>query len=59
MRNTKALYHFKSVTGVFHGDPMLRQITESVRISRERPDRLMNNKTEWNYARVPHAVFLN
>ena len=34
-----------NVTGVYHGDAMLRQITESIKIRREGS---INNKTEWN-----------
>ncbi|KAK3733048.1 hypothetical protein QZH41_008875 [Actinostola sp. cb2023] len=36
---------------------MLRQISESVRISREKPEELNNNKTEWNYVHIPRASF--
>ncbi|KAK3753663.1 hypothetical protein QZH41_010139 [Actinostola sp. cb2023] len=38
-------------------DAMLRQISESVRISREKPEELINNKTEWNYVHIPRASF--
>jgi len=49
-----------NVTAVsFKGrDAMLsRQISESVRISREKPEELINNKTEWNYVHIPRASF--
>ena len=35
---------------------MLRQITESVVISKIREDDLMNSKREWNYVRIPETV---
>ena len=35
---------------------MLRQITESVVISKIREDDLMNSKREWNYVRIPRTV---
>ena len=39
-----------NVTGVYHGDAMLRQITESIKIRREGS---INNKTEWNSITLP------
>ena len=44
-----------NVTGQFRGDAMLRQITESVLINHTPPDKLIDNKTEWNHAHIPHA----
>lgn len=44
-----------NVTGVFGGDAMLRQISESVKISKHDPSRLMNNKSEWNFISMPRA----
>ena len=35
---------------------MLRQITESVVISKIREDDLMNSKSEWNYVRILRTV---
>lgn len=46
-----------NVTGLFQGDPMLRQISESVRINREEASNLMNTKTEWNFLNLPRAKF--
>ena len=44
------------VTGTFRNDAMLRQITEAVQIDNVEPNRLMNNRTEWNITRVPRAL---
>ena len=35
---------------------MLRQITESVMISKIREDDLMNSKSEWSYVRILRTV---
>ena len=37
-------------------DAMLRQITESVVISKIREHDLMNSKSEWNYGRILRTV---
>ena len=37
-----------NVTGVFHDDEMLRQITESVLINKVEEGKLINSKSEWN-----------
>ena len=39
-----------NVTGVFHNDAMIRQLTEFVRISQVKEDelQLINIKAEWN-----------
>ena len=44
-----------NVTRVYHGDAMLRQITESIKIRREGS---INNKTEWNSITLPHAAIV-
>ena len=44
------------VTGVYHNDAMLRQITEGVRINNVNEDSLMNSKNEWNFFQIPRAV---
>ena len=44
-----------NVTGVYHGDAMLRQITESINIRREGS---INNKTEWNSITLPQAAIV-
>ena len=44
-----------NVTGVFEGDAMLRQLSESTKILKQDPSRLINNKTEWNYFSIPRA----
>ena len=41
--------------GVYHGDAMLRQITDSIKIKREGS---INNKTEWNSITLPHAAIV-
>ena len=38
-----------NITGYYHHDPMLRQISEAVRISGVEREHRINNKTEWNY----------
>ena len=45
-----------AITGTFRNDAMLRQITEAVQINNTEPDSLMNNRAEWNMARVPRAT---
>ena len=45
-----------NVTGVFQGDAMLRQISESIQISKVQQDQLINTKSEWSYFRIPRAV---
>ena len=44
-----------NVTGVYHGDAMLRQITEAIKIRREG---CINNKTEWNTITLPQAAIV-
>ena len=44
------------VTGVFRNDAMLREITESVRISHVKEDELIITKAEWNYLPFPGAI---
>ena len=45
-----------NVTGVFRGDAMLRQITQSVLINKVEEGKLINSKSEWNYVSIPRAV---
>ena len=45
-----------NVTGIFHEDAMLRQITESVLINKVEEGKLINSKSEWNYVSIPRAV---
>ena len=45
-----------NVTGTFHDDAMLRQITESVRINRVGEGQLINTKGKWSYFRIPRTV---
>ena len=45
-----------NVTGTFHNDAMLRQITESVRINQVGEGQLINTKGEWSYFRIPRVV---
>ena len=44
-----------NVTGVFHNDALLRQITESVFINKVAAGKLINNKTEWNHVSLPRV----
>ena len=44
------------VTGQYSYDAMLRQIAESVRISKIPAKSLINSKKEWNYFQLPRAV---
>ena len=44
-----------NVTGVYLGDTMLRQITESIKIRREGS---ITNKTEWNSVTLPQAAIV-
>ena len=45
-----------NVTGVYGKDTMLRQISEAIRIRHANPEKLMNNKSEWNTQIVPQVV---
>ena len=44
-----------NVTGVYHGDAIIRQITESIKIRREGS---INNKTEWNSITLQQAAIV-
>ena len=44
------------ITGSFHRDSTLRQITEGVEIQRTQQQRLMNTRSEWNSSLVPQCV---
>ena len=44
------------ITGTFHRDSTLRQITEGVEIQRTEQQRLMNTRSEWNSSLVPQCV---
>ena len=44
------------VLGVYKEDAMLRQIAEAVRIQESPTGTIMNDKTEWNYIRLPNLV---
>ena len=41
-----------NVTGLFHGDPMMRQITEAVQIRRTNSNNL-NSKQEYRQYHIP------
>ena len=41
------------VTECFRKDSLLRQVTEAVKINREKPT--MNTKSEWNVVNIPRA----
>ena len=45
-----------NVTGMFHDDAMLRQITESVRINKVEEGQLINTKGEWSYFRISRVL---
>ena len=51
----RQLFNMK-VTGSYRNDSMTRQIAEAVRMKNVPPERLMNNKTEWNYFKIPRVV---
>ena len=44
------------VKGIYSRDAMLRQITEAVRINNAPAGSLMNDKTEWNFIRIPRMI---
>ena len=44
------------VTGVLRNVTMLRQITESVRISHVKEDEVIITKAKWNYLPIPGAI---
>ena len=44
------------VTGIYTNDAMLRQVGEATRIQRTSEQHLMNDKSEWNYVRLPRAT---
>ena len=44
------------VIGVYTNDAMLRQVGEATRIQRTPEQHLMNDKTEWNYVRLPRVT---
>ena len=45
-----------NVTGFYRNDAMLRQISESVRISHVKEDELIITKAEWNYLPIPRTI---
>ncbi len=45
-----------AVTGTFRNDAMLRQISEAVQINNMDPEVLINNREEWNMARLPRVA---
>ena len=45
-----------NVTGVYGKDTMLRQISETIRIRHANPEKLLNNKSEWNIQIIPQVV---
>ena len=45
-----------NVTGSFHDDAMLRQVTESVLINKIDEKKLIYLKNEWNYVHIPRSV---
>ena len=47
-----------NVMRIFQDDTMLRQITESVLINMVEVGKLINSKSEWNYASIPRAVVI-
>lgn len=44
------------ITGTFHRDATLRQISEGVKIGETPQQRLMNTKSEWNSSLIPHCA---
>ena len=45
-----------NVTGVYGKDTMLSQLSEVIRIRHANPEKLMNNKSEWNTKIMPQVV---
>ena len=43
------------ITGTIRNDPTKRQITEAIHINNTDPLKLMNEKTEWNYVKLPRV----
>ena len=52
---TEGIEFKMNVAGVYHRDPMKRQIAEAVRIQETTPNKLMNDKTEYNCIQLPRA----
>ena len=48
-----------TVVDCSRGDPMMRQILESIRINKEPEERRINDKTEWNIGKIPQAEINN
>ena len=48
-----------SVVDCRRGDPMMRQILETIRINKVPEERRMNDKTEWNIGKLPHVEVNN
>ena len=44
------------ITGTFHRDPTLRQISEGIDIESTSQERLMNTRSEWNTALIPQCI---
>ena len=44
------------ITGTYHRDSTLRQISEGVAIQKTCPQRLMNTRSEWNSSLIPQCV---
>ena len=43
------------VAGTIRNDPTKRQITEAIHINNTDPLKLMNERTEWNYVKLPRV----
>lgn len=57
--NMNSVTNFSTnVTESFRCDAMLRQIAISVKINRDDQNSLINNKTEWNFVKIPGKVVL-
>jgi len=46
-----------NITEIFQRDAMLRQIIEAVTINKEKPQNIMNTKSEWNFVNLPPSKF--
>ena len=53
--NTRSIRFRMDVVGVYHQDPMKRQIAEAVRIQTTPQNHLINDKKEYNYIQLPRA----
>ena len=54
--DSRQVAFYMQVTGTFGGDALKRQIKESVLISKEPTQRLLNRRDEWRHTALPRAA---